>query len=115
VAALWLLAGDLEQSHTISQSLETPLGSFWHGVMHRREGDYGNAKYWFRRAGKLACFPELSKAVQEDPQTASLMPNSVWDAALFVDLCQQAGREGGPLQTRCEVAQWLEWQAAFSL
>lgn len=61
MAALWLLAGDLEKSHAISQSLETPLGSFWHGVMHRREGDYGNAKYWFRRSAKLACFPTLAQ------------------------------------------------------
>src|SRR5262245_25063275 len=47
LAGLWLLANDLNASHRISQELETPEGSYWHAVMHRREGDYGNAKYWF--------------------------------------------------------------------
>ncbi|XZE55585.1 hypothetical protein SH139x_001601 [Planctomycetaceae bacterium SH139] len=115
MAALWLLAGDLEQSHAISQSLDTHLGSFWHGVMHRREGDYGNAKYWFRRAGTLRCFSTLTRAVQEDSETASLLPNSDWDAELFVDFCQQAVRNGGPQQTRCELAQWREWQIVFNV
>jgi len=52
-AAIWLYVDDLDRSHTISQGIETEEGSFWHGIMHRREGDFSNAKYWFRRAGTL--------------------------------------------------------------
>jgi len=113
MAALWLLAGDLEQSHQISQSLDTDLGSFWHGVMHRREGDYGNAKYWFRRAGSLACFPALTQAVRDQPQAAAVMPAAFWDAERFVDLCQQAVLGDDELTRQCELAQWLEWQIVF--
>src|SRR5262245_27341324 len=47
LAGLWLWFDFLDESHTVSQAIHTPEGSFWHGVMHRREGDYGNAKYWF--------------------------------------------------------------------
>lgn len=49
-AGLWLYVDDLESSHGICQDLETPTGSFWHGILHRREGDYSNSRYWMRRA-----------------------------------------------------------------
>ena len=52
-AAIWLYVDDLERSHAVSQGINTEEGSFWHGIMHRREGDFSNAKYWFRRAGSL--------------------------------------------------------------
>ncbi|MEZ0326877.1 MAG: hypothetical protein ACAH95_13335 [Fimbriimonas sp.] len=49
-AGLWLYVDDLERSHHVSQSLAGPIGAYWHGIMHRREGDFSNAKYWFRQA-----------------------------------------------------------------
>jgi hypothetical protein len=52
-AGLWLYVDELDRSHAISQNLHSSLGAAWHGVMHRREGDFANAKYWFRRAGDL--------------------------------------------------------------
>jgi len=50
LSGLWLRHDWLDQSHRISQSLENPTGSFWHAIMHRREGDFSNSKYWYRRA-----------------------------------------------------------------
>ena len=61
-SALWLLAGDLDRSHTLSQQFDSREGSYWHGIMHRREGDFSNAKYWFRRVGD---HPVLSRLRQE--------------------------------------------------
>ncbi len=49
-AAVWLYVDDLDRSHTISQGIPGPVGAYWHGIMHRREGDFSNAKYWFRQA-----------------------------------------------------------------
>ncbi len=61
-SALWLYGGDLNRSHTISQSIEDATGSFWHGIMHRREGDFSNSHHWMRRAAGhplIAARPDL--------------------------------------------------------
>jgi hypothetical protein len=83
---------DLDRSHTISQSIETPTGSFWHGILHRREGDFSNSKYWFRRAGKapfslpgydpLTFVDRVSQARGEDPDELVERQRAEW-AALF--------------------------------
>src|SRR5688500_18443569 len=58
-ALLW--HDHLDASHTVSQNIETPDGSWLHGIMHRREPDYGNAKYWFRRVGQHEAYPKLAE------------------------------------------------------
>lgn len=49
-SAVWMYVDDLNRSHLASQSENTSVGAYWHGIMHRREGDFSNAKYWFRRS-----------------------------------------------------------------
>ena len=46
----------------VSQSLDTPTGSFWHAIMHRREGDFATSKYWYRRAGTHPVFATIDQA-----------------------------------------------------
>ena len=50
-AALRLYADDLDRSHRICQQIGDATGSFWHGIMHRREGDFDNSRYWFDKVG----------------------------------------------------------------
>ncbi len=98
LAGLHLLAGDLEASHQISQSLETPEGSFWHAIMHRREGDFSNAKYWFRRVGRHQVLDLLAGTDYGDPIT-------------FVDRCREAlASHSSEAINTCEALQWSEWQ-----
>ncbi len=42
-----------EQAHEIAQDINDTNGSWLHAYLHRKEGDFSNAGYWYRRAGKL--------------------------------------------------------------
>ncbi len=47
------LAGDWGGAHKIAQEDEDDANSCWiHAVLHKIEGDAGNARYWYRRAGQ---------------------------------------------------------------
>ena len=53
-AAIYLYADNLDSAHQEAQRDESdPEAAYWHGIMHRREGDFSNANYWFRRTGTL--------------------------------------------------------------
>ena len=56
LAALWWDAkGDWARAHESAQQDEGVEGSWVHAYLHRKEGDQGNATYWYGRAGKPVC------------------------------------------------------------
>jgi hypothetical protein len=118
LAALWLLHDFLDESHAISQ-IDTVEGNYWHGILHRREPDYGNAKYWFRRVGRHAVFEplrqEAARLAQSEPAggAAWLAEQQSWDAFAFIDLCERAAQSGGDLETLCRRIQQREWELLF--
>jgi hypothetical protein len=58
--ALWCDArGDWDEAHRIAQDVNTPNGAWVHAYLHRKEGDIGNAHYWYRRAGRPAASDPL--------------------------------------------------------
>jgi hypothetical protein len=47
------LTGDWPTAHLVAQDHEDePLANWLHAVVHRMEGDLGNAAYWYRRCGR---------------------------------------------------------------
>jgi hypothetical protein len=50
--------GDWASAHSIAQKEYHSDGSWVHAYLHRKEGDLGNADYWYRSAGRN--FPDLS-------------------------------------------------------
>ncbi|MEO0476358.1 MAG: hypothetical protein AAF085_10390 [Planctomycetota bacterium] len=89
-AGLWLYVDELDRSHDISQSMKDATGSYWHAIMHRREGDFWNSKYWYRNAGS---HPAMRG----------------FDPSAFVDQVEAAGGDDEELIAQ----QQQEWQALF--
>jgi hypothetical protein len=51
LTALWHDArGDWHNAHRIAQDVDDATGAWVHAYLHRKEGDLGNAGYWYRRA-----------------------------------------------------------------
>ena len=77
---LHLLNDDLATSHALSQQHEgKALADYWHAIIHRREGDYGNSRYWFGRVGRSLILAEVYGPDAGAP-------------AAFVERCRVAGR-----------------------
>ena len=101
LSGLWLLHNFLDESHTISQSLHSEEGSFWHAIMHRWEGDYSNSKYWYRHVGPHPVLESVSTSI-----------GSHWDPFEFVDRCQAEDRRGGLSEPTRAIA-LAEWKSLF--
>jgi hypothetical protein len=53
LAALWWdHRGEWDRAHDSAQGAAGHEGAWVHAYLHRKEGDSGNAGYWYRRAGK---------------------------------------------------------------
>lgn len=114
VAGVWLLHGFLDAAHRLCQDVPTASGSYWHGVVHRREGDFGNAKYWFGRAAGHPAGDRIAAAASGSDQLSALGEGGDWDATGFVDRCREALRSGDArLEAECRALQAAEWRAVF--
>lgn len=110
LAGLWLYFSAFEESHSVSQDLDTPEGSFWHGILHRQEPDAGNASYWFRRVGDHPVFPELHAAASALGYSAGVR----WDPFAFINFCDKARRQPGTHAEDLAIrVQQAEWQLLF--
>jgi len=119
-AGLWLLYNYLDESHRISQDIHTISGSYWHAVMHRREPDFSNSKYWFRQVGDHPIFSTLDATARQIAQshaTASaakaLAAQRRWDPAAFVDMCEAASRGTSDDRVLCRGVAPAEWEILF--
>jgi hypothetical protein len=52
LALWWDAQGDWEKAHEVVQDVEGRDGAWVHAYLHRKEGDLGNASYWYGRAGR---------------------------------------------------------------
>jgi len=99
------------ECHRIVQGLGTDEASYWHGMAHRREGDFENARYWYRRTGRLRVFPEMHARAAGVSTLMGRQPD--WDPYVLVGQCEQA-RFGGDVDQKELVAlQRIEFEVMF--
>ena len=95
-AGLHLMNDDLDRAHVLSQAHEgNATADYWHAIVHRREGDYSNSKYWLARVGDHPVIREVH--------------GSTAAASVFVDRCRAVGGGVDP------VAEELQWREMLSL
>jgi hypothetical protein len=120
LAGLWLGHDALEEGHRIAQEIDTPSGSFWHAIMHRREGDFSNAKYWYARCRRHPVQPAISaqsamlaKGAGIDTQGKRLTAVE-WDGPELVDLVASVYRRPADIKTElAQRLQQIEWEGLF--
>ncbi|MDF2721498.1 MAG: hypothetical protein K0Q59_1173 [Paenibacillus sp.] len=127
IAGLHLWNDSLAASHSISQHLETPEGSFWHAIMHRMEGDYWNSKYWYKQVGNHAVYRSLRQAairladqhgLGASSAKASIEPllqNSDWSPYRFVDAVQEQVERAHPDAAAALLQQFQRQEIALLL
>ncbi len=90
---LLLWNDDLDASHRLSQQIVDATGSYWHGIMHRREPDYANSKYWFNRVGRHPAMRTLAERAAQEYAKAAFLAHQRYDPFAFIDACEAAERQ----------------------
>ena len=105
------------------QQLEDTTASlaFWHAIMHRREGDFSNAKYWYARCRHHPALAPIAAAgrsiITHTGERAGLarLVRVEWDPAAFVDVVEAIHHNPqDPLYPTAVALQQAEWQALFA-
>jgi hypothetical protein len=129
IAGLHLWNDNFAASHNLCQGINTPTGSYWHGIGHRREGHQGeglaanlnNAKYWFRRTGDHPAFDAVYRSALNVLDTGGtgfrwiteaadqLRTRRRWDPSMIVDWFAQV--EDGVLSPQSQrVIEEIQWR-----
>jgi hypothetical protein len=94
-AAVLLWHDHFDAAHTIVQDIENADASLLHGILHRREPDYMNARYWFRRVGPHRSFECVVGKIKVALLTTNvevvakqIAPNDKWHPLSFVDFLE---------------------------
>lgn len=125
-AGLHLFNESLDKSHAIAQEITNGAGSYWHGIMHRMEGDYSNAKYWLADAGHFPFHTQLAASVRSyisihdladlehdalRSKLEVLITCPVWNPSVFVDAVELQAT----LVQQPKVEEWLKQIQRFEM
>jgi len=116
MAGLWLYFSCFEEAHELADRCTSPEGYLWHAILHRQEGDSGNAAYWFRKAHTHPVYSGLSaeaaKILVRYPRAEFRVGH--WDPFAFLSFCDRARDQPGSSHAQAALEiQRAEWQLLF--
>jgi hypothetical protein len=103
---LLIAAGAIDEAHQIVQELPISDGAYIHGIIHRIDADFDNARYWFRRAGVHPAAAEMFRRAAAKNLTAA--NHSKWDPIWVTDLLEKS--EAGARSERLRSILALEFE-----
>lgn len=114
LAALHLMNDDLEAAHVLCQNDPSQTGSYLHYLVHRREGDWSNTRYWAARTGKHPIFAVLARTFLD-----ANARYDEWSAGTLVSEMEQAAKlpqtdgdyQSAAKLSACEMAEAAVWCA----
>ncbi len=125
VGGLWLRHGGWEDAHNIIQDLPSTEAAYWHGILHRQEGDSSNAAYWFRRTEGHALYKHFAfeaKKLEGQHPGAGFTAAAKWDPVAFVSFVDEVRMQpeapGHALALAIQEAEWrllFEWCARANI
>jgi hypothetical protein len=93
LALSFLWHDDLPAAHALCQEHEGEQNyDYVHALLHRREGDYSNAKYWFRAVGVHPIYAQVANAALALGYE-QLVRAGAWQPGVMVDACAHAVRQ----------------------
>jgi hypothetical protein len=102
-SGLYLYFSCLTKAHELVHMFESRDGMYWHAIMHRMEGDIGNARYWFHRIPAHPVFASL----QREAEALGYDAPGQWDPFDFAAFCESAaGTANEDLAKRVQLAEW---------
>jgi hypothetical protein len=116
MSGLWLYFSCFEEAHELANNCSSAEGYLWHAILHRQEGDSGNAAYWFRKAREHPVYQALSEAAAKiliRHRHAEFRVGR-WDPFAFLSFCDRARQQPGSSHEHAALEiQRAEWQLLF--
>jgi len=128
IAALHLRNESLSLSHSYAQQIEHDMtGAYWHGIMHRMESDYSNARYWFWQASRHPVMQQVQQRVSEwlqqhwRGQVNELRSNTIlqsfqhggWSSEQFIEVVKLSSTLDNEAKQLLTMIQAIEMDALF--
>jgi hypothetical protein len=122
--ALYLYLDCFEEAHNIANEREGAWEGNWlHAILHRREPDAGNAKYWYARVqAPEGAYRAIGWAAMEilgnkppkglEKLAEKVKKSCLWEPELFVEACDKV-RQGPPNSPEYQMLvrlQEIEWR-----
>jgi len=111
-ALLYMRIGQMEPSHINVQDAQRSIGAYIHGVLHRMEGDYWNAKYWFDRVRDPRLLDRIRDLIREFSQAQGSVLEDWGGPLRLIEACKD--RRSVSREEVVQLAHW-EWQALWRI